>query len=550
MPSRVIEIHVESAQRRLRLVDTKSHGAQAYVALSYCWGGDQDVKATTENIKELEKQAVYDDLPATIRDAVVVTEGLGLHFLWVDALCIVQDDAADVAREIGRMSDIFSEATVALLASRADRVYSGFLGERAIAPKSPQIRLYPTVRLPYRCPGADGRLGSVTLIPLPISSPSEPIDRRAWTMQERLLAPRVLEYGTNQTRWNCQMSTSRGGYVDGWTDRDGIDSRMKQFQPLFVHSMTAGLIKLPWEILKHSGSFSLKHWHDLVIIYIQRKMSVPTDRLPAISGIVTKISDMVADVYLAGMWRSVIRHEILWSVGLAARRHRRPDQTQAPSWSWAAISSPVEFPYLRDSEGASFELEVISITVDILNDHAPFAGVKSGELIVKGRLRRAMWMPTPGFRSIWHSPHSIERLRLSCTGSREFNDLLIATIEHDACEEGLLDLNTGPIPVFLLEVFRGYEEKSRGLVLHQHGNSTFSRLGVFSFEWVNPFYYEVEKMPILPGADHDQWDFNYHLQRYWFYFVRARGHQNCVALSMSNPLIHFEQQVENTYRPW
>jgi hypothetical protein len=176
------------------------------------------------------------------------------------------------------MANIFSEAIVTIMASRAHGVNCGFLGERTEWPAISSLEVDPMLRLPYRCP--DGALGSVILMPLTTHSQLEPLDTRAWAMQERLLAPRVLEFATSQTRWNCRVSMEQGKYVDGWTDRDACDGREHGFRPVFGFPRRPTWLKQQWKLSTLSTSryevddLYLGKWQNLVSLYTQRETGV------------------------------------------------------------------------------------------------------------------------------------------------------------------------------------------------------------------------------------------------------------------------------------
>jgi hypothetical protein len=517
MPTRVIEISESHDRVRLRLVE--NHHNEAYTALSYCWGGDQDTKTTTSNVEGRKTEIGFDSLPQTLKDAITVTKELGIRFLWVDALCIIQNDIRDTSHEIGQMIEIYRQATVTILASRASGAHTGFLGTRTQASKLGKDHgLPPVVQLPYKCP--DGDLGSVILLPLSQISCNEPLDERAWTLQERLLSLRVLEFGTHQTSWNCSYTAVHEGYVDGWADRDVKDAR-EHIETMHSLLQNSGLAKQPWDVAPSGSAFALWNWHNFVLLFTKRQMSVPSDRHRAISGIVEMYKDIIEDEYFAGMWRSVIAHQLLWRFN-GMKHNPRPKPLQGPSWSWISINSAVCFPDLQKSDETRFQLEVISIRVKPLHDDQPYGIFRSGELVVKGRIRNAVWTPLLGFTSslalIFDNPRTPELLRLSVTNDRDPKSLLIATMEHDAIEEDLVDPTTCQIPVVLLEVSQGHRNAPAGLVLHQINTSTFTRLGVFNFDWRNPFagYRVDDELPIALDVAEEEWTEMREEQLLWF----------------------------------
>lgn len=131
-PSRLLHIELQGSSKKVSLKSKQLATCKAaqYVALSYCWGGDQPFKTTGANLVERHGFIDYHLLPATIRDACEVTLKLGYSYLWVDSLCIVQDNQHELAVEIAKMPQIYSNATVIIAASRASSSIEGFLHQR------------------------------------------------------------------------------------------------------------------------------------------------------------------------------------------------------------------------------------------------------------------------------------------------------------------------------------------------------------------------------------------------------------------------------------
>lgn len=153
LPSKVIDIGTRFPIRTIKLHWTEEGETGEYVALSYCWGGSQSLITTTATAQEFTDGIPTSKLPKTIVDAINVTHRLGLRLLWVDALCIIQDDPEDVAREISKMAQIYQEATVTVSAASARSVYDGFLHQT--------IHKSPSVKLPIEA--GDGLEGFVYL---------------------------------------------------------------------------------------------------------------------------------------------------------------------------------------------------------------------------------------------------------------------------------------------------------------------------------------------------------------------------------------------------
>ena len=109
LPTRLIEVSPLGAPKSARLGTTKGKTG-SYIALSYCWGGNQPFKTTADRLHEYSENLPYEDLPKTILDAFQVTRSLGLQFIWIDSLCIIQDEKDDVAREMANMLQVYQNA--------------------------------------------------------------------------------------------------------------------------------------------------------------------------------------------------------------------------------------------------------------------------------------------------------------------------------------------------------------------------------------------------------------------------------------------------------
>jgi len=189
LPSRVLDL--EAADPRLHVTEAGERGH--YLALSYCWGGPQDVITTRDNISTNMAGMLETSFPQSIQDAIRVTRKLGYRYLWVDALCILQDSTADKHSEISNMGAIYKNSTLTIAVSNSDNVHKGFL-------KTPFD--LDGVKLPFRLP--DSTLGSIKLIAesnlLAHRYKGGPLSKRGWALQEFLLSPRVILFGAGDVR--------------------------------------------------------------------------------------------------------------------------------------------------------------------------------------------------------------------------------------------------------------------------------------------------------------------------------------------------------------
>lgn len=211
-----MEVSAKDSTPTVRLVDTAdlySDDIEPYAALSYCWGTRSNLKTTKNNVQSFRKSIEWEDLPPTLQDAIRVCRELAIRYIWIDALAIIQDDSSDLAKTLSQMPAIYAGACITIIASRATGVHEGFLGPRIASPHPEDV-----FKLPYKC--HDGSLGSIVLYEMyggeDTLSSQEPAEKRCWTLQERVLSPQTLDYGTMQLSWACKTSDAQLDLVDGF----------------------------------------------------------------------------------------------------------------------------------------------------------------------------------------------------------------------------------------------------------------------------------------------------------------------------------------------
>jgi hypothetical protein len=480
-----------------------------YATLSYCWGGDQPHKLTVARCKEYMRTIDVAKLPASIRDAIKVTARLGLEYLWIDSLCIIQDDPKDVAREIALMSKVYSQAIVTICASKAEGASEGFLNEVDVSQMASRA-----FRLPYQCP--NGKLGSVYLTRPNDDILIPPLSLRGWAFQERCLSARVLDYGPCQVRCVCNSSEEQTILSDGW--------QRKEFGNLAVFDVLKDLER----ILSHGKSIIdedvrkqiLASWRNTVKAYTNRELTVPADRILAVSALAERYGDVLQDEYFAGLWRCSLPMDLLWYNGEFLDLGRgtsvpRPNLYQGPSWSWTGVTGSVEF--YEDLSDYSFAVNIIDVRVHLSEPSATYGAVKSGILRVRGRLANARW---DGHRCLkcedgsllddYVYPDALETEFVEDfrdDSSQSSSSMLSAGDDGDA--ESLTSRCKGSTDdgiitdVALLQIcYLGVPAntlRSFGLILRIHNNelvtthTRYSRLGVFQF-----FKQDAETMESWP----------------------------------------------------
>ncbi|KAF8846453.1 HET-domain-containing protein [Acephala macrosclerotiorum] len=394
VPTRLLEMTgSEETIRVVELGDQREH----YLALSHCWGLSHRITTTKENIAKHRGGIPINQLPKTFREAVFIARELGIRYLWIDSLCIIQDDFSDWEHEASRMGSVYAHAyfTISALSSADDS--SGCFREgsdiKTVSIEKPHISCdsWTTGRraVPLAAPLIVGYNGDgvnlrifqemamrgdrktrvyVTFEWMPPSlkdSPRsylvgqfgrkvdpfehEPLNKRAWTLQERLLSARTLHYGSQEMYWECQYCV---------LCEDGA-MMQREFPTLekVLASRTPGA--------KDKSQHDI--WHKLVEEYTARSLTRDQDKLPALSGLANSIAAKTGDGYAAGLWKRNIIKDLFWSVETIEPSHKcddpehdatmppatkasvkRPTQYRAPSWSWASLDGKIEYWRLNE----------------------------------------------------------------------------------------------------------------------------------------------------------------------------------------------------------
>jgi hypothetical protein len=197
LPTRVIDVSPPGVPNGLRLHISRDGETGTYVALSYCWGSSQKVITTVTNLEKHKKGINEPSLPQTIRDAI----SLGVRFLWVDALCIVQDciNGEDWHRECSTMSDVYSNAFLTISAEVAKDSADGFLRQRT------NFGANPILRKPYYLETGQ-ECGYIWFVKRDMVNYRQTswLSVRAWAFQERRLSRQVLDYQSCQISLSCK----------------------------------------------------------------------------------------------------------------------------------------------------------------------------------------------------------------------------------------------------------------------------------------------------------------------------------------------------------
>ncbi|KAI9768699.1 MAG: hypothetical protein M1840_004694 [Geoglossum simile] len=384
LPTRVVEITRESDRQRLYLRRTDGlHGA--YITLTYCWNEFTGrCITTTSNYEGRLLGEDFGELPQLFRDAFIIAEKLGIKFIWIDSICIIQqgDDLADWRREALRMAQYY-QFSVFTLAGTAEDMSGGLLQPftKDSVPWSSKL-----VRLPYRdktntiagnfysyrrrVPLVDEYMDQVR---------SSILFRRGWILQEWLLSKRLLWYTPHGFFFECQQELPRS---------------YDQSQLTFTRAGSELQAHLQLKASFHfSNSDILGFWYHALEVYSGQHLTKPDlDRILAVTGLAKEVGAILAnpkhlpsldnetqhEVYVAGLWLRDIYHGLLWE-----EHHTAEPCTSkvegTPSWSWASLITLVRWP--ERSKGMKGAFRVTGICFNQrekhdIPDHLVFDGCK------------------------------------------------------------------------------------------------------------------------------------------------------------------------------
>ncbi|PVH81233.1 HET-domain-containing protein [Cadophora sp. DSE1049] len=339
LPHRLLDLQ-QREDASVFLVETRNNSAcraERYATLSHCWGKAHVIQTIKQTLLLRMQGIDWESLPKTFQDAITIVRALGVRFLWIDSLCIVQDDILDWKRESVRMAVIYSNSYINIAATGASDSRGGCLRPRSLKhtipmcditsfpvevqknPKKPTIFVRPSLERVHQRYSTR----SSHEFDLP-DSQTVPLLSRAWVFQERHLAPRTLHFHPSEMVMECKSGLR--------CECSGLDSVTPRGRRDSLHLKSSE----PGEIFKS--------WLDVVEEYSKLCLTRESDRLPALTGVATVFQRRLGCAYLAGIWQDDIARGILWAVA-QHQRVRSPRSVRrhnfAPTWSWASLTMDV-----------------------------------------------------------------------------------------------------------------------------------------------------------------------------------------------------------------
>ncbi|KLU86154.1 hypothetical protein MAPG_05173 [Magnaporthiopsis poae ATCC 64411] len=296
-PTRLLDCGIEGGTESTRLIDTSSNTVDgAYMTLSHCWGdAEGTLKLTTENYAECLCEIPMARLPQLYRDAVYVTRQLGVRYIWIDSICIIQqgDDLADWHREVGLMEHVYSNTFCNISALHAPNSRHSLFSTRNTDFLCPQ-----TIQIAY-----DGQQTAFLIRDDPYwhdEFEDARLHTRGWVLQERFLSPRVLHFGRSQVFWEC-------------TERD-ISELYGQVRLIYEQRFKSLFHCRPGPSSSRRIDDLYGNWERIIAKFARCRLTYPSDKLVAISAVAKHMSVLLQDEYCAGIWRGNMEQGLEWSV--------------------------------------------------------------------------------------------------------------------------------------------------------------------------------------------------------------------------------------------
>ncbi|KAH6991473.1 heterokaryon incompatibility protein-domain-containing protein [Ilyonectria sp. MPI-CAGE-AT-0026] len=387
LPTRVMDVGVtpvgiEPHPASVRILCSRGMRAN-YIALSHCWGGTIKMVLKESRLAEFQNAIFTSSLPRNFRDAIAITRNLGIRYLWIDSLCIIQDSRSDWEKESKKMGHVYRNAFLTISATAAEGSEGGILGPWPTIdfPKPATVRVFPSgdennavVRLHLDHCENFPSWGHETA--------QSPLNSRGWVLQEMVLSPRNLYFGSKMIYWRCP---------DVLKGSDGARLLRVRPYPIEEYRHISAIIhpNTQHEPLGHDPRPLLNNYYEVVEAYTSRKLSVASDKLPAIAGIASYLLPKLGP-YLAGLWAHDIHCGLLWS----ATNVSLSEKFIAPSWSWASRDGRVSIGNGSPSSQYNldeWQLQILEHYISLRNPDIPFGEVTGGQLIVQGWTMPLVW---------------------------------------------------------------------------------------------------------------------------------------------------------------
>jgi len=344
LPTRLIDVNTLSDPTLARLYSTSTADAELeYLTLSHCWGKLEVLKLEGHNLEAMMTGFQISKLPRTFQDAIEITRRLGYQYLWIDAMCIIQDSVDDWSFEALRMAAVYENGVCNIAALGAVNSHGGCFATRCPLEhyscrlvENSDMDIYATSMETY----------------LELLSESDPesnapgaIHTRAWIVQERLMSPRNVYFGSRIIRWECRSKMSKDNSPEKELENDLISDRLALRGKMSKKHFAA--LRQPLNPTTHTTdceTFNVA-WGDFVALYTRCALTQDKDKFFAAAGMVEIVQRSTGMTNISGLWEELLPTQILWRRIFTNKDKdeliTQPLYQRAPSWSWVSRDGPI-----------------------------------------------------------------------------------------------------------------------------------------------------------------------------------------------------------------
>lgn len=403
LPSRLIRI--TDAENATLISSAQIDGRVDYATLSYCWGGSQTLTLSVKNYMQLSINIPVRDLPRTLQEAILACMGLGVQYIWIDCLCIVQDSDSDEdwKKEAAMMGLIYENSALNLCMA----------GCASSSESSYQTRDANLIKPLHITPDPDDKEGNGAYMICKDSFDYDivncPLRKRGWVFQKWFLAKRSLVFGQMQLWWHCREQLANETFPDGIPD----DARVEYESPPIVRAYAMKITSIPTKddvkidtkdkkCSKASTNQTVsstqkketdktevyKRWWQISSQYADTRFTYESDRVIAFSGIAQafRTSHNFSHRYVAGVWKGDLPTGLIWSRGQDGNAEaRRSLGYKAPSWSWMSIDGPYSLHGGRGPVSQTF-CSIEQIYLHLEDNKYDTGLIRGGSLQMRGHL--------------------------------------------------------------------------------------------------------------------------------------------------------------------
>lgn len=293
-------------------------------------------------------------LSSNFRDAVIISRKLGLDYLWIDSLCIIQDDNADWKTEAANMGNIYQGSYINIAATASNDAYGGLISSASVSLQKPATTIRPLSSDPPADSGCTDNFSFMIRAPLgdqmqrALSGCNYRYFTRGWILQELALSPRTVHFPEGQILWQCRHCfTIEDGTVWSRDLRSSADGYN------FASSLSLGNMEKPHRM-----------WNQWVASYCGRELTFAEDVGPAIAGLISFFGTRTGFTPLLGLWKETLAFDLYWHFQYRIQKRPpplEPKKSEFPSWSWLSVLPQQDGEF---SNGVQHEVNPISLRIE------------------------------------------------------------------------------------------------------------------------------------------------------------------------------------------